>query len=145
MTEGTAPADHGVVANTVVERLTVPPHVGKLLAELVERLRQECGDELVAVLVYGGAVRGRYKAGRSDINLALVIRNASAQVLARIGEPLRQAWRAARVEPYIVQYDELPHIAEVFPTRILEIRAHSTLLAGRDVLTEVEVKPAAIK
>ena len=46
-----------------------------------ERLEGALGDDLVAAVLYGSAARGTYVKGRSDMNVLVVLRDASAEAL----------------------------------------------------------------
>src|SRR5688572_1702723 len=96
----------------------LPPEIALALDGLSAALRDAAGDNLLGLILYGGLARGRYHRGTSDINLVVVVRDASAQAIARIAEPLHAAWRARRVEPLIITPRELPRLAIAFPTKI---------------------------
>jgi len=52
----------------------VPPAVTEALEKLRAELTAAASDDLAALVLYGGLVRGRYQPGRSDVNLAVVLR-----------------------------------------------------------------------
>ena len=125
--------------------MTLPTDVAGALDELSAALRAAAGDNLLGVVLYGGLARGRYHPGTSDINLVVVIRDASAQAIARIATPLHAAWRGRRVEPFIITPRELPRLAIAFPTKILDIQRRHVVLFGDDPFTGIEVSPEHIR
>jgi hypothetical protein len=118
----------------------VPPAVTEALEKLRAELTAAAGDDLAALVLYGGLVRGRYQPGRSDVNLAVVLRRASGGTLAAMAAPLHAAWRALRVEPFLLTLDELPRVAAVFPTKILDIKDSHVVLSGADPFAGIEVQ-----
>ena len=90
--------------------------------------------------VYGSLARGTFREGESDVNLALVLAVASPQVLASLSAPVREAWRAARVEPLVLVHAELPRISDAFPIKLLDIKQHHDLIHGVEPFSELEVK-----
>lgn len=100
----------------------------------MERLQQElaaaAGNNLAGLLVYGGLARGRYRAGRSDINVLVLLHDAAAESLQAIARPLRAAARAVGVDPLLLTPAEIPRAAAAFPTKLLDIQKHHLVLAG---------------
>jgi hypothetical protein len=117
----------------------VPPAVTEALEKLRAELTAAASDDLAALVLYGGLVRGRYQPGRSDVNLAVVLRRATGGVLAALAAPLHAAWRALRVEPFLLTLGELPRVASVFPTKILDIKDSHVVLSGADPFAGIEV------
>jgi hypothetical protein len=68
-----------------------------------------------------------------------VLRDASAGAVVRIAPALHDAWRALRVEPFILTEEELPRAALLFPTKFLDIQLHYVVLAGDDPLAGIAV------
>ena len=116
----------------------LPPDVARALDELGSALRGAAGDNLLGLILYGGLARGRYNPQTSDINVVVLLRDASASSIARIAEPLRTAWRAKRVEPMIITPNELPRLALAFPTKVLDIQRRHIALLGDDPFDGIE-------
>ena len=119
--------------------LAAPPEIRAAVSRLVDDLARASGANLSGLILYGGLARGRYRAGKSDINLVVVLRDASTQSLGAIAPILRDAWRAHRVEPFILKSSEVPRLAEVFPTKLLDIQTHRIVLMGEDPFSGIEV------
>ncbi|WP_437736085.1 nucleotidyltransferase domain-containing protein [Sorangium sp. So ce1335] len=124
MNEGT------IARGSAVSRLPAP--VQARLVELKESLERALGDELVCLLVYGSAARGGYREGQSDVDLMVVLREATRERLDAIANALRLARYAARIEAMILTAAEIPQAADVFPLLYDDIRRCHALLAGRD-------------
>jgi hypothetical protein len=119
--------------------LSAPPDVVEALSRFCDELIAAAGDNLVALLIYGGLARRRYRPGRSDINLAILLNDAGAASLGRLAPILKAAWREIRLEPFILIPGEIPRAALSFPTKFLDMRSHHLLLYGQDLLNGVHV------
>src|SRR5436305_13655719 len=109
---------------------SAPPPVAAALDRLKDELSRAAGENLVALLVYGGLARGRYRPGKSDVNVAIVLRDAGAGALQAIAPALRTARRSVAVVPFILAAAEIPCAGLVFPTKLLDIKEHHIVLCG---------------
>jgi predicted nucleotidyltransferase len=135
-------ASHGKAGTNfmaTLDSLAAPPDVQARLRQLCEELSRAVGPKLAAVVLYGGVARGRYRPGASDINILIILNEASAETLSAIAGPLRAAWRAVRVEPMVLTQEEVDRVAAVFPTKILDIQERRIVLHGQDPLAEVVI------
>jgi Nucleotidyltransferase domain len=117
----------------------IPAEVAAAVRALRDELSKSAGDNLDALVVYGGVARGRYRPGKSDVNVVVVLKEAGTRSLEAIAPVLRAAWRSARVEPLIVATAEVPHAAAAFPTKFLDICEHHVLISGRDAFAGLKV------
>jgi hypothetical protein len=122
-----------------VKTLQAPVAVATALGHVVDEARAAAGDNLVALVLYGGLARGRYRGPRSNVDLAVVLDDASPERVAEITPLLMAAWRAAHVDAWILARSEIPRLAEVFPTKLLDIRDQHLLLHGEDVFADLEI------
>ena len=127
-----------------VDSLGAPPEVARWLTKLAAELPPLCGAGFALVL-YGGLARGRFRPGKSDVNVLIALDDPSAARLAKIAPLLREAYRAIRLEPFIVSPGELPRLAEAFPTKLLDIQEHHVLLAGADPFGALHVSPEFVR
>jgi hypothetical protein len=96
-------------------------------------------------LLYGALARGHYRSGASDVDLVVVLKDASAASLRAIAVGVREAFFAVRADPLILTQDELVHAADVFPTKFLAIQRQRVLLAGVDPFAGLEVSHAHVR
>lgn len=94
-----------------------------------------------ALVIYGSLAKGTYREGESDINLAVVLHQGSPETLRALAEPLRAAYREARVEPFIVEARELPRLADVFSVKLADIQDAHHVLAGEDPFAALTIEP----
>ncbi len=124
---------------------TLPTEIAAALEKHRLQIQQTAGDSLLCMVLYGGASRGRYKPGVSDINVLLVLKDATGETLTRLAPVLTSAWREIRLEPFILAASELSRAAAVFPTKMLDIKNNHKLLCGKDLLSELAIKPEDLR
>ena len=139
-----------LVVNGVIgyaERVVLPESVPELVARALTKLTGalEPLDDVRGLVLYGSLARGEYRAAESDVNLVVSLERGSAEALSALREPLRAAWRAVRVEPFLVRATEVVRLADVFPLKILDIHQHHVVLTGEDPFAEVRVMPADVR
>ena len=118
---------------------SLPATVAPRLEELEKALVGALGSELVAIIVFGAAVRGDYRPGHTDIELLIVLKSAVPDKLAPLANPLAMARFAIRVEAMILTLAEIPRAADVYPLLYDSIRQSHTLLYGTDPLAELVI------
>jgi len=118
---------------------SLPDHVQKHLRDLEAGLVKALGESLVGVLVHGSVVRGEYRPGESDVDVIVVLKDATFAQLESIGNPLQLARYAARIEAMILEEKEIAGASDAFPLLYDEIKQRHVLLAGRDPFSAVEV------
>src|SRR5262245_60889076 len=92
----------------------VPANVAAALKRMRDDLASAAGANLAGLILYGGLARGRYRAGKSDVNVIVLLHDVSAGALAAVAPALRAAWRAAAVEPMVLTPSEVPAVAVAF-------------------------------
>jgi len=114
----------------------------KALQALTEALQAALGADLVTLMLYGSAARGAAVPGRSDLNVLLVLRDASALALGRAA-PALAAWaRAGHAAPLIQSERDWQASADVFPLEVEDIREAHRVLAGRDATADLKTTRA---
>jgi predicted nucleotidyltransferase len=98
-----------------------------------------------SAVLYGSAARGDYVPGRSNVNLLLVLDDASPGKLVALG-PAFTAWRRATWEPpLVITRAEWERASDVFPIEITDMRAGYQVLRGDDPVGEAAVSPADLR
>lgn len=104
----------------------------KLLQDWVKVLKQEMGNNLVSVILYGSAVRGDHVPARSDVNLMLVFKKLDLKQIAKVRKLMRR--KVKRQLPQLVFWteEELKHAWDVFPLEFEDIKENHQCLVGKD-------------
>jgi hypothetical protein len=116
----------------------------KALDILVETLDRELPGQFSAVL-YGSAARGDWDATRSDINLLLVLEDASPTALQRLMPAMRTWHDAGFTAPLLVSQAEWARSADVFPVELTDMRLAYRVLRGSDPVAGLEVKESDLR
>jgi len=102
------------------------------LEEFARRLAAALGENLVSLLLYGSAARGTHVEGRSDLNLLLIVTDASVAAL-HAATPVVAEWaKGGQPPPLIFAAAEWRASTDVFPIEIEDMRDAHRVLAGRD-------------
>ncbi len=108
--------------------------------EYTKRLAGAYGDALVAVVLYGSAARGDYRAGVSDLNLLVILNSADAAVLRR-GSTLAQEWAGAGNPPPLVLGEaEWRESADVFAIEYSDMRDAHVVLQGESPFAGLDIQ-----
>lgn len=116
-----------------------PKSVVAALETLNASLQRDAGADFCGLILYGGLARGRFREGRSDVNVVVLLARAGTEVLERIAPALRVARRAAAVDAMLLTPPEVPAAAFEFATKFLDIKRHHIVLAGVDPFATLEV------
>jgi hypothetical protein len=127
-----------------LEALPAPSEVTAALARHRDALRDAAKDNLHSLVLYGGLARGRYRPGRSDVNVIVVLRRDSLDCLRAIGPILRDAWREIRLEPFILTLADVPRAAQSFPTKMTDIIRSHVVLLGEDPFAGITIDPGDV-
>lgn len=121
------------------------PELDRRLDRLVQRLREAGGPNLLGVALYGGLVKGRYTPGISDINILVVVADASLPSLLPLAPVLTEAFRESQIVPFLATPDDLRASAALFPVKILDIQLSHRVLWGDAHLADIRVDPSALR
>jgi len=121
------------------ERNPLPAEVEKNLKEFTEELKGRFGERLKSVLLYGSAARGDYIAGRSNLNLLVVLNQIGVDELS-LGHQIFQKYKKKGfVAPLFFTSEYIETSTDSFPMEFLDIKAHHLLLFGEDPFAELEI------
>ena len=109
------------------------------LTDLVTRLDNSTGTNLLSVILYGSAATEEFHEGHSDLNILCVMRSLGRDDLSKAHAA--SAWwaRKGHPAPLFFTLDELQCSADVFAIELLDIKAAHRILHGEDVVTSLKV------
>src|SRR3990170_2041038 len=114
----------------------------QLLNELVKRLREAYGDDLVSVVLYGSAASGDYQEKFSDLNILCTLRVVGVPELRRGGNVI-QWWRKQKQPPpLLLSVEETRNAHDAFPIEFLDIQQSHRVLHGEDLASQIQVNAA---
>lgn len=102
-------------------------------------------EKLVSVIMYGSAVTHEYRAGVSDINIAIVLEDNSISQIAK-SMALQKKWSRCRVTtPFFMTKQYILSSCDTYPVEFLDMRSNYRILYGEDVLEKLEIKQEHIR
>ncbi len=123
----------------VKERNPPPAEVEKSLKEFTEELKARYGEKLQSVLLYGSAARGDYIAGKSNLNILVILTQIGVEELAQGSRIFQKYRKKGVVAPLFFTPEYIATSTDSFPMEFLDIKAHHLLLFGEDPFTELEI------
>ena len=110
------------------------------LEAFARRLEEALGENLVSLLLFGSAARGTHVEGRSDLNLLLIVRDASVARLHGTVPVVAEWAKGGEPPPLIFSETEWRASSDVFPIEMEDMRDAHRVLAGRDPFEGVVTK-----
>ena len=127
----------GGVVPAVVSQL--PDKHQRELAAFLQRLRVGLGDNLHCVALYGSAVRGGFDAVHSDLNMLIVLCDATVEAQGLVGDAVVAAGVA--VDPFLLPLAQFDRAVRAFAVKFASIARAHRVLHGVDVLSALHVRP----
>lgn len=98
------------------------------------------GKDLVSVVMYGSAVTHEYIPGSSDINIFLLVGDASLECISRC-IPVHKYWvRRGVATPLIMSRDFFQASLDVYPVDFLHIQSNYRVLYGDDIFSTLDIQ-----
>jgi hypothetical protein len=109
------------------------------LTDLVTRLKNAAGSNLLSVILFGSAATEEYHEGYSDLSILCVMRSLGRDDLSKL--QAASAWWAKKGHPapLFFTHSELHDSADVFAIELLDIKAAHRILYGEDVVASLYV------
>jgi len=109
------------------------------LTDLVTRLKDAAGSNLLSVLLYGSAATGEFHAGHSDLNILCIMQSLGRDDLSKLHAA--SAWwvKKGHPSPLFFTLNELHRSADIFAIEWLDIKAAHRVLHGEDVMASLHV------
>ncbi|MGV7228198.1 MAG: hypothetical protein ACQ9IQ_05990 [Nitrospirales bacterium] len=119
--------------------LDLPEEVQDLLTRYVARIKENWSTDLGSLLLFGSAARGDFITGRSNLNMLLLVRCLSVDLLQRAGQ-MHQEWGKHQiVAPLLMTEDDLDRSRSLFPLEFLQMTQHHVVLAGQDPFVQLHI------
>lgn len=116
----------------------------RMLARLVQRLRETGGQNLLGVAVYEVPAKPRVS-GAAETNVLVVLADTTLAALVQIAQVLTSAQRQSQVVSFVATPAELRAHTELFPARLLEMRLSHRVLYGSAHLDHLQIAPRGLR
>lgn len=115
------------------------------LEQLAADLERILGEDLVSLVLYGSTARGDFDPARSDVNLLLILADASPAALRPIGPAVHQWVKAGHPPPLIFSEQGWRASTDVFPIELEDMRQAHRIFKGKDPFKGLETAPADLR
>ena len=103
------------------------------------QLKEICGDNLQAVILYGSAAAGDYTGKQSDYNLLVLLKYIDFPVLKILMAPTEKWSRTGNRPPLLFTRERLLQSVDVFPIEMLDMKQSHKVLFGEDLLEQMDI------
>lgn len=119
-----------------MENRDLPVKIQRSLEELIKGLVLIYGEDLLSVSLYGSAASGEYAFGHSNVNVAIFLKDARIENVAKAARLMR---KHRLITPAFFTEKFIIDSADVFPIEFLDMKENHIALYGRDLLSGIEV------
>lgn len=116
----------------------LPKKTHALLDGFVRALQDSFGDDLVSVMLYGSAASGEYSDKHSNVNAAVILRDAGIRNL-RKAQPVVSKNRFGIINPVFFTEDYIRRSTDTFPIEYLDMKENHAVVYGKDVFGGINV------
>lgn len=111
----------------------------KTLTQFTQEVRQLLADNLLALALYGSAAGDNFVPGASDLNVAIVVKEARFEVLQKL-QPRIAAWhRMGFAVPLLLDQEFLQRGRDAFPMEFHDIKEQHRLLWGEEIFRDLQI------
>ncbi len=114
----------------------LPRKLEKAVNDFIIKLENIYNDELISVVLYGSVSSGEYSPRHSNVNLAVVLKDASLRRLSKISSLLL---KSRMLNPVFLTENYITSSTDVFPIEFLDMKENYTLLYGKDFLKTMNI------
>jgi predicted nucleotidyltransferase len=121
-----------------MQEIMLPDKTKKIINEFVEQLEGAYGDCLVSIILYGSAASGEYALRHSNINIAVILKDASLGSLSKISRLINKR-KFLIINPVFLTEDYIRHSTDSFPIEFTDMKENHAILHGKDVLKGIVI------
>jgi hypothetical protein len=114
-----------------------PQDPKEIFPEIIDDYKGLFGDDLTSIILYGSAVGGDYRPGKSDINFMIVLSEEGIERLERAFKVV-ETWIKRKVAiPLFLTEVYVESSLDVFPIEYLNFQRNHVLVYGKDILKDL--------
>ncbi len=119
-------------------KVALPEAIQSGLKQFSEKMTETLKDNLVCIVLYGSLVKGEHQR-TSDVNVMIVLKTLSVDILDQFASHVREAGQNIRLVAMVLSEEELKASASVFAIKFIDIQKNHIILAGKDVFTDLVI------
>lgn len=100
--------------------------------KVAAQIANDLGENMKSVVLFGTAIRGGYAPAHQEVNIMVMVEDASTQAIRPIEEPLAAWVKKGNSAPLIFERSEWEGSTDVFPIEIEDMREAHKLVSGTD-------------
>lgn len=100
--------------------------------KVAAQIANDLGENMKSVVLFGTAIRGGYAPAHQEVNIMVMVEDASTQAIRSIEEPLAAWVKKGNSAPLIFERSEWEGSTDVFPIEIEDMREAHKLVSGTD-------------
>ncbi|MDP8299572.1 MAG: hypothetical protein P9L88_06700 [Candidatus Tantalella remota] len=117
----------------------LPASARKVIDPYVADLKEAYGEEILSIFVYGSVTGVEYNPRRSDINVAVVLKDISFDKLKKGLKVIKKGRKQKINVPLFLTPHYIKDSLDTFPMEFMSMKNSRCLLFGEDVLSEIAV------
>ena len=119
-------------------KVGLPEAIQSGLDQFTQQITDTLKDDLISIVLYGSIVKGEHQR-TSDVNVMIVLKTLSVEVLDQIAPHVREAGQNIRLVAMVLSEEELRASANVFAIKFIDIQKNHIILAGKDSFTDLVI------
>lgn len=121
-----------------MKELNLPDKIKKIIDEFVGQLKGAYGEGLVSVILHGSVVSGEYASRHSNVNVAVILKDASIGSLSKVSGFINKR-KFMIISPVFFTEDYIKRSTDVFPIEFIDMKENSLALYGRDLFKDIDI------
>ncbi|MGB2662018.1 MAG: hypothetical protein WBD04_06510 [Candidatus Omnitrophota bacterium] len=123
----------------------LPVGVKNVLEPYLNEIIQAYDKDIVSIFAYGSVTGPDYNPKTSDINLAIVLKEVSLEKLKPVLKTAKSGMKRKVTAPLFLSPSYIKMSLDTFPMEFMSMKDSRLVLAGDDVLADVEVDKADLR
>ncbi|MFH0732947.1 MAG: hypothetical protein V2A72_08565 [Candidatus Omnitrophota bacterium] len=124
---------------------TLPQKTRKQVANYAQQLIKLHSENIISIFIYGSAAGTNYVHGKSDVNIAVILKDLKFTDLKKSLKLINWGIRKRIAAPLILTLRHIQTSTDIFPLEFLEMKDNNCLLYGQDLLSELPVSTANMR
>ncbi len=122
-----------------------PKELDQTAQAIAKDLQKTYGNDLICFAMFGLCAVDGAQFDKGDVQFLVVLKSLSYDLLAA-GLRISKRWRTKRLDPpWFVDHEFLSKSTDVFPMEMMEMREAYRVIAGEDVLQNIQVDPKDLR
>ena len=117
----------------------IPENLASDINSFISSLKNDLGDSLVSVVLYGGLVKNEMIKETDRVKIMIVVKNVKISSLDKVGDALLSTKRAKQIQLSTLTPADLSSSTDVFPIKFLDMQQDYEILHGEDLVKDLEV------